>query len=99
MLVAVTYLKSEIDPIRRKAIEMSRPVTADGSPIFTDAASVNDTAYAFPNSVTRQPLESAGAVAPPRADEGQWGRLRDGSASEGELRDTFFRPGVPRRDV
>jgi hypothetical protein len=80
-------------------MEMSKPVTADGSPIFTDSASVNDTAYAFPESVTRQPLESTGNVAAPRLDEGQWGRLRNGSASEGELKDTFFRPGVPRRDV
>jgi hypothetical protein len=92
-----SYLKNEIRQVREKADLMSTPKAEDGSYLFGDRAIAKDNtpSLAEPPVVPGPPPVASNIATP---DRSRWGVLGEGR-EEGELRDPFFRPGVPRRDV
>jgi hypothetical protein len=103
-----SHLSLAIAAARHKAVQASLPRTEDGQIILPDG-SISEDAYAASEPMPVHTLANQGA--PLDADLARLGKKKDRTRwakgkglvgeveEEPEMRDTFFRPGTPRRDV
>lgn len=81
----------------QRARELSSPTAEDGSPLLTDSALLDSSSMNVrPTSVGDTSADYVNRDTIHTSDVGKWGKMGEGR--DGEMRDPFFRPGVPRRD-
>ena len=92
---SVSYLRSEISVWREKADQLSLPTSEDGSPLLSDRHNSRreDMAQRLGETVSL-PEPPTVTSAAHTIDRGKWENL--GQGKQDQLRDPFFRPGVPR---
>jgi len=93
---SASYLRSEIAKVSQRARDMSAPTAEDGSPLFTDLTSPDAGPAVVPTTVGDTSADYVNTGRIHTLEGGRWGKMGEGK--DGEMRDPFFRPGVPRRD-